>query len=86
VSRRHEFLLYLIYIKGRWPKRGRGGGWVRHTSAGEFLAEEGAWRWEPYLGVRQADGHFYLSGFYCFLGSGGRALKQHVVPCVNPIL
>ena len=22
----------------------------------------------------------------CFLGSGGWAFKQHVVPCVNPIL
>jgi len=23
---------------------------------------------------------------FCFLGSGGWAFKQHVVPCVNPIL
>jgi len=49
-------------------------------------AEVGAWWWEPYPGVRRADGHFYLSGFSCFLGSGGWAFKQHVVPCVNPIL
>jgi len=37
-------------------------------------------------GCETVHGHFYLSGFHCFLGSGGRAFKQHVVSCVNPIL
>jgi len=67
----NEFPLYLIYIKGRQLKRERDGGRVRYILVAEvFLAEEGAWWREPYLGVRQADGHFYLSGFACFLGSG----------------
>ena len=50
------------------------------------VAEEGAWRREPCLGGRQADGPSISRAFNCFLGSGGWAFKQHVVPCVNPIL
>ena len=35
----------------------------------------------------ETDRQTFLSfGLSCFLGSEGGAFKQHVVPCVNPIL
>jgi len=62
---------------------------------GEKRAEVGAW-WqepalreqldtEPELGVRRYTDASIFRGF-CFLGSGGWAFMQHVVPCVNPLL
>ena len=63
--------------------------------SGEKRAEEGAWWREPALrkqldtepgpGVRRCTDASIFRGF-CFLGLEGWAFKQHVVPCVNPIL
>ena len=62
---------------------------------GEKWVEVGTWRREPALreqldtepepGVRRYTDASISWGFV-FLGPGGRAFKQHVVPCVNPIL
>ena len=73
----YEFLLLYVFIS-----RGCGPGGVQISSRG-LLAEARARWWEP--GRRkQSDASIFRGS--CFLGSGGRAFKQRVVPCVHPII
>ena len=65
------------YLSGdKWVEVGT---WWREPALREQLDTE------PELGVRRYTDASIFRGFG-FFGSEGRALKQHVVPCVNPSL